>query len=431
MKKSLKLESLLHLEQLNQRLGFLIEEGKRVQNEEKIRPDSPFFAVVVLGESKGEKVYISDDFFPLDLINQGESASAETKQSQKKPKSKFGEKQSSKVLSNFKLDEAGSFVEEEINLKKREVLIELSKQSVLSTAVEDFEFKSFGVIDKEKQPFILFIKSLGDNKQWIAFLKKDKIFFKLQFDFLKDGKKDRNKEIFVINKDGQLFFHTKSSRIFKILGKRSPVRRFLEKLSQEQTSKKLYLKSHKRSGNKSLYYFQKWNKGDLLFVSKETYALPFLVWAENYYLAMVILFLIFCFLFTFFWLKFFHLVSAYNFLKRAILLFDKTGLLPVTDVPKNPLLYFYSNRRLFLNQREQENQNETVETRSLNFKDIVRQELEKLKSKYPRLVVREEFDSDVKIFGFERFLRVIIHELLLNALESMGGIKRTKIGYIS
>lgn len=393
LKKSLKLESFSYLEQLNKRLDFLIREGERVQSEEKLPSDSPFFAFVVLSNlPQGEKVYVVESQIPLNITDQKQNVSVAKKQ--------FEEK------SHF-------------DLEKKKTLIELSRKAAVEPAVEGFWFKSLQATE-QKQSFIVFIKSLGKNKRWIAFLKEDKKFFKL---WPKEAK-HKGREVFVINGQGKLFFHTKE----KTLAKESSVWKSLKKISKKPFSKGKYLESHRKSGDKNMYYLQKWGKGDLFLISKAKFSLPFFAWRDDSYLiALGVCFLIFCLFFSFFCLKLFRLLSAYDFLKKAILSFDKTNLFPIIDIPKNPLLYFYRNRSMFLNKKEEMDKNDKTKLASVNFQEIIRQELEKLKSKFPKLIVREEFDFDVKLFGFERFLRAIVHELLLNALESMGGSKEQKL----
>lgn len=408
LKKSLKLESLLYLEWLDKQLDLLIKEGERIQSEEKILPDSPFFALVILHPSQEEKVYISED-----QIQKQEASLA---------------KEHTEKESSFKLENKDNPVDgkpSQLEWEKRKTFVELAKKVVMEPVVEGFWFKSLKTIG-QKQAFFVFVKSLDESGKWVAFLKKDKDFFKLQTFFTTD-KKYKNREVFIINSQGRLFFHTKKSKIFKILTRKSPVWKSLKELSEKKFSKEKYIKLYNKSGNQKIYYLQKWGKGDLFLISKVNLSRLFFTWGDSYLVVLSVCFFIFCLVFVFFCARLFRLVSAYNFLKQAIVSFDRTNVFPVADIPKNPLLYFYNNRRLFLNKRNKENQSENIEWKSLNFQELIKQELEKLKSRFPRLVVKEEFDFDVKLFGFERFLRVIVHELLLNALESMGGIKEPKL----
>ena len=405
LKKTIKLESLLYLEQLNEKLGFLIKEGERIQREEKILSDSPFFALVVNDKSKAElettieakKIYIAEDQFPLNIINQKQGASAVEKQTEEQ--------------SGFELE-------------KRKTLIELSKKASLKLSAKSFWFKSLKVVG-QKQPLIAFIKPLDEDTQWIAFLKEDKGFFKLLTAFPKK-KTDKNKEVFAMNSQGQLFFHTKASKILKHLSKKSPLWTSFEKRLKKPSEKDRYIQSHQRAGKKEMYYLHKWD-GNLFLISKTDFSLPFFYFGELSFQGRNFCFLIFFLVFVFFFVKLFSLISAYNFLKFAFLSFGRTEVFPSTDNLKNPLLYFYNNRQVFFNQREMEEEEEQEEKRSLNFREIIVQETEKLKLKFPNLSVNTKFDFDVKVFGFERFLRNIIQELLLNALEAMGGLKEPRI----
>ena len=408
LKKVLKLENFLYLEHLNKQLDFLIEEGERIQNEEKILSNSPFFALVVLNSSLEEKVYISED----QIQNQDTSA---VKEHTEKESSFESEKKENPI------DEKKIHFERE----KRKTLIELSSGAAIEHTVEGFWFKSLKAVG-QKQAFFVLLKSLNGDSQWVAFFRKDKEFFTLP-PISTTGKKYKDMEVFIINGQGRLFFHNKESKIFKTLTEKSPVLKLLRELSEQPASKSKYLTLHRKAGGKTIYYLQKWGKGDLFLVSKVNLFQPFFVWEDSYLMVLSVCFFIFCLFFIFFCIRFSRLISAYNFLKQAILSFDKINLFPVENIPKNPLLYFYGNRRLFLNKRKKEDQENKIESRNLNFQELIKQELEKLKSKFPRLVVKEEFDFDVKLFGFERFLRTIVHELLLNALESMGGLKEPKL----
>ena len=415
LKRTLKLESLLYLEQLNKKLDFLIAEGKRIQKGEKILSDSPFLALVVLDPSQEEKTYIAEDRLKPDIMNQKQEASAAEEQTEKK--------------SSLTLEKKGNPVDEiqiDLEQEKRKAFIKFSKEAIIDTVDRGFWFQSLKAVG-QKQSVIAFVSSLdGGDRQWVAFLKKDKKFFNLPSSFVQ-GRKDKNKEVFVINSQGRLFFHINHQKIFKNLTKKSPVWKFLGELSKQPVLKGKYLTLHKKGGDKNLFYIKKWDNGNLFFISKAEFFFPLFVFGDSYLLVSSVCFFICFLLAVFFFLKLFRFVSAYNFLKQAILSFDKSNLFPVTDVPKNPLLYFYSNRRLFLNKRREENQDSKIESKSLNFQGLVRQELEKLKSRFPRLVVKEEFDFDIKLFGFEKFLRSIVHELLLNALESMGGLEEPKL----
>ena len=402
LKELVQRDSLLSLKQLNKKLDFLIKETQQIQDQEKIPPESPFFAFVFVNQSQAEKIYMAEDDFHLSVTNQQGSQNTIPQENK----------------SSFR-----SSLEKEI--------IELARGASSQAISKSFQIKILHAEGK-KQPFILFIAPLDKNKQWLAFLKKDKKFFKLP-NFASKSKKAKNIEIFAVNSQGRIVFHNKNSKMFKLLSKKSSIWKSLQKLSKEQSSRGSYIKWRKKTGYKEMYYFQKWDEGDMFLVTKMNWSPPpfvlsFLFSKDSYFIGWIIGFVIFCLFFIFFCFRLVSLVSAYQFLKRAFLYFGKTGCFPSVDTLRNPLLYFYDNRRLFFDKTKNEKQdNEETKSRSLNFQEIVRQELEKLKSKFPRLIVRKEFDFDVKVFGFERFLRALVHELLWNALEAMGGLKEPKL----
>ncbi|MCZ0932448.1 MAG: HAMP domain-containing sensor histidine kinase, partial [Oligoflexia bacterium] len=125
------------------------------------------------------------------------------------------------------------------------------------------------------------------------------------------------------------------------------------------------------------------------------------------------------------WLNVSSLYSAYVFLKSSLVSFSKNGLFPLPQF-KSPLLYFYNNRLAVLNKKKPSNKLEN-QPESKTFQGLIRDEISQLKKRFPNLAVTEDFQSNVKIFGSERFLQTVIHELLLNALESMGAKKKQEV----
>jgi len=431
LKQSVKLDSLLSLEQLYKKLSFLIKERARIQIEGEINPDSPFFALVLSDSLKPEKkVYIAKDQILLSSTNEGQiplfSQEPNGKKSEAETKSKKA----------FK---------DQAFLEMEKTLIKLSQIDSSSEHFEDFQFQILKV-EGEKRFFILFTQFDNQGgKLWAGFLKGNRDFFKLTF-MDSQNKEGKSRELFVLNLQRRVLFHNKNSRLFKRLSKKSPLWDSLEELSQNQSLKGNYLKTHKVKKYR-LYYLQKWNRGNLFLITQQElsssfFALPFFsseffssffnspfFLSKNvYFIGWGVGFAVFCLFFILFFLKYSSLVSSYRFLRLAFLSVSKTGVFPPVSSTKNPLLYFYNNRRLFLNNWLEENQNsQTKPSESLNFQEVVKQEVEKLKNKYPRLVIQEEFGFDVKIFGFEKFARFIVRELLINALEAMGGLQKPKL----
>ena len=434
LKKTVKLNSFSYLEQLNQKLKFLTNEVQQIQSQENILLDSPFFALVVTHKSKKEQdvYFIEHQLGELlfktqnDETQNNKTQNNETQndnnkndktQNDRKKIQTEEKKQNSLKLKN-NLD-----VSNNLALEKSKILIELSQKASSQVGRRGFYFQNLKTA-KQNQALVLFVKPLGKDRQGVAFLKENKKFFKLPSTA---SSKNKNQEIFVIDRQGRIFFHTEPSQIFKTLSKKSPVWKSFEDLLKNPSRKSKYLTPTRKAEDKSFYYLHKWDKTKMVFVNETDFLLNLFSYKDFYFFILGFCLFFFFLAFTFFCFRFFSFVSAYNFLKRAFLSFDKTGLFPTSDSPKNSLLYFYNNRQVFLNKRNKENQNEKRESKSLSFQEIIKQELEKLKSKYPRLLVEEKFDFDVKVFSFDRFLRTIVYELLLNALEAMGGSKELKL----
>ena len=293
---------------------------------------------------------------------------------------------------------------------------------------------------KAQQSLVVFIQQLEEGKAFIAFLRTN--FFTLpltqQLD-KKNLKKLRPLNRFVINLQGEVFFHTKSSLLFKSLPAASPLHKSLIEFSQKNFTKGRYLKS--RVKNKPRYYLQKWpGVEDMILVSQvyasPVYTLPaytsmayglgfFSLFLNHKFFWLGFLFLSFMCLLLLFCFKLFYLLSAYRFLKQAVIGFQQSFVFPPLGKSKNPLLYFYNNRHLFLNQKAFKDP--VKKTSQATFKDLICEELDKLKAKYPYIKAKGYYPFDVKVFQFEGFLRNIIKELLLNALQAMGAQKPAPI----
>lgn len=373
LKKTIKLDSLLYSKQLDRKLNFLIKEAQKIEYQKQISPRSPFFVFAI---SKPFAVYVDEQLIP--------------------------------------------------SPDKKNILAELSKLTSSPALSEGFQLKKLKTF-KNNQEFVIFVKAFDKNKRWLVFLKDNKSFFKLSSPTIKD-KKFQSKEFFAVNTQGQVFFRDKGFKFFKKLSSKPSVWKSLKELSKNQSLKGRYLKPSKKTGSNEMYYLQKWDEGGLFLITKINFFSSILLSESFYWIICFSLLAGFFILFIWLCFKFFSCVSAYQFLKMAFLSFTKTGVFPPTSNSKNPLLYFYNNRQVFLKDKNKEDpNNKKSESISLNLREIIKQELEKLKSKFPRMLVKEEYNFDVKVFGFEKFLRVIIRELLLNALEAMGGSREAKI----
>lgn len=374
-KKSVKLDNLSLLQSLNKKLIFLSEEAQKIQDQNNISSGSPFLTLVVFHQSKVQQIYKVDNLSVLNL-------------------------------------------EAQKDIEQR--LVELSQQAIGQSSFSKFNFTY--VKNFRKTPLVAFIKSDHLEQQWVAFLRSDKKIFQLPLSF----SQGRDREAFVIDQTGRIFLHNKLGSIFKILSPDFPVLVSLEKPLKKDGFGGRYLKSSKKKKHRQIYYFQKWNQEDLFLVTRIGYSNPFFLLEDFYNIIWILICVAFVLFFTLFCAKTFLLVSSYKFLKMAFLSFFKAGVFPPTS-SYNPLLYFYNNRHGLLSWRQAEEQEQDKQDVSLNFTEVIQQECKKLKSKFPNLFVEEKYEYDVKVFGFENFLRSLIREILLNGLEAMGGVKELKL----
>lgn len=405
LKRNIKLESLLYLDQLHKQFDFWRKEKEQIIKEDFISSDSPFFALILFSSSQEETVYITEDTFPLQN-QKGEKAP---------PKGK------ALPQSDLKKTAFADY-SDEAKTEKRDILIQFSKEIRDKGLPEGFLLKSVKIKEME-QPLVL-IRVLEKGKEWIGFFKFHSEFFQFSLDFL-NVKNNSKKEFFVINPQGQVFFHSRESMIFKKISKKSRLWESLSLLLKQKTDKGKYIKLHKKRGKEEIYYLQHWGKGGMLLIAKTGFFLPFFVDSLMVWVVCLAIFLLFFLLLS---VKFFSLVSAYRFLKYAFLSFGKTKVLPSASSSNNSLLYFYTNRQLFFNQKyKEEDVFQQKETQNLTFQNIVNREIQKIQSEVANLYVNKKYVYDTKIFGFERFLRTIVHELLLNAVESMGSLRKLRL----
>ncbi len=392
LKQSVKSQSLSLSILLNKKKNFLIAEAQKIQKERKIGKNSPFFALLISHSSRKERAYIAGDFWPSHFPEQ-----IEEKASQKMKNSKRRAK---------KLKKRKAFLIQ----KTRAFVSQNHLDSLTESPPPDFPFY-FGTIKREelKAPIAFFAYSISEGELKMAFLRPDKSFFVLPKGFS------------AINAKGQYLFHSNSSQIFKIIPKKSPLRDYLKPNSKKSSSNgRLYLFS-KKTGD--LHQLKKWEEGNLFLVVKKQ--APSILWLEERraFKAFFICFALVCLSLVLSCFKLFPLVSAYQFLKKAFLSFSSERIFPSAQSLKNPWLYFYNNRRPFLKVEAEADVNRD----DLSFQDLIQREWDRLKLKFPQIESKEDFDFDIKLFGFEKFLRLIIRELLKNAIEAMGGMERPKI----
>ena len=278
-----------------------------------------------------------------------------------------------------------------------------NKQKFLSQGKIYFEKMKW----KGKSYHLLF--QVAESQIVVAFLKKS--YFKL------DQMKPQAKALFSsFNKNQDRFFYNTNLRDSSKL---------INTFFKDSSSKYITRKSKK---NQTLYYLQEWKGTNLLFVAKKERPLNFFTaFIEKEWsflllmsLALFLLLLLFFILYS----KLSILFQAYSFLKTALLSYSETGSFP-EDSSKNSLLSFYRNRQEILNQITK--QDSRLQEEEIQLQELIKQEIKKIKAKYPNLILHEDFQTDIKMFGFQNFFRTIFNELLLNAIESMGAVKEQKI----
>ena len=290
-------------------------------------------------------------------------------------------------------------------------LLDLENKSLfLSSNIFHFEKMKW----KNKQHSIL-IKS-DSSRLIIVFLKKSHL------------KKLQKKLIAVsfaaFNENQDFFFYSIKPQD---LGKKNSFK-FINSFLKDSSSKYITVKS-KNKKKHFFYYLQEWKGTNLLFiVKKDIYPDFFDFLMSEKQITYLILFFALAILAFFIFLSYSKtalIVKAYSFLKTAFISFSETGQFPKAS-SKNPLLFFYRNRQELLNELEKQD-DEPKTKRNIQLKELIKQELQKLKSSQPNLIIKEVFQTDIRLFGFERFLKIIVRELLLNAVESMGAMKEQKI----
>ena len=240
-------------------------------------------------------------------------------------------------------------------------------------------------------------------------------------------------EAFLINKWGQLVFHTNPRRAHEAMPLKSSL---LKSIKARKGEGSWFLKIKKKDGKRELFYIKKWPGRESFLAAKQSRG-PFvfqgsrwlLEWGGAHGLAALLIFLMAS-------LTARPLAGAYSYMKSAFIHIGKTGRLPpFQEKSKNPFLSFYGNWRILVSQwlsdrkkssaAEPSKPAEADETAS--FQSLARGLAEKLKPKYPGLEMKESFRSDVRLWGFEHSMKMILRELFLNAIEAMGGSQSQKI----
>ena len=194
----------------------------------------------------------------------------------------------------------------------------------------------------------------------------------------------------------------------------------------ENSSPKYITRKSKKT--QTFYYLQNWEGTNLLFISQKKIHLSFFTAFidkdRNLLFLVILFFLVFIFLFFIGYRKIFLFSKAYSFLKQSLINYSETGDFS-EDKSNNSFLSFYRNRQEVLNDVKEQHLQKKEEP--LQLQEFIHKEIKKIKDKYPQLIVNEDFQTDLKMFGFQSFFRTIFKELLFNAIESMGMMKTQKI----
>lgn len=293
---------------------------------------------------------------------------------------------------------------------------------------EDFRFDVLS-LGRNKKNIIIFKEIFllnSKTKNIVIGLLKEEPFFR----FIPSLVREQEKRTLILNSQGRIVFHSEPQHIFKILKQDSSLRRTIQNLTQrDQTD--LVLKTHKKQDFRELSYVQKWDRGQLFLVTQRVWSQPFLAVNSWVFQWMTFCLIVFLLIFVGTAITVSPIFSAYSFLKSFIIHFASTGKGLVSyDKIKNPFLYFYKNRiekfKSF-NHLNLGSKDLNPPPQSGTFQTVLQDEVNKLKLKYQGLSVEEQLDSNIKLWNFESFMRTLLHELLLNAIESMGASDHQKV----
>ena len=261
-------------------------------------------------------------------------------------------------------------------------------------------------IKTQDNQFLMIFYSKLENNIIAVFLKKN---------FFKERQKTKAFSFITLNKNQDFFFYNhKKSALHKPLP-----------ISFTNPKPKFFTIQSNKKSLRSLYYIQTLNKTNLMLLTQKTepFSSFYSLFLKNLIIYLLALILMLGVVLWLLFNKVMSLTDSYLFLKKAFVSFAETGSFPLWET-KNPLLFFYKNRKMILKQSEEEQQNDKS---AHQLQSVIKEELKKLQARFPQLSIKEDYQTDVKMFGFERFLRTILSELFANALESMGSLKDQKI----
>ena len=219
----------------------------------------------------------------------------------------------------------------------------------------------------------------------------------------------------VFNQDGQSLFTEKGNR-FLILPKM-----FKKKLaSSKQTSSYFQIPNKNSSHYSWFFYVKQWRETNLFFVSRARIKQALLNWTSLSETWLIFSLLISLFILSTCLLFITPLYQAYTKLKESFIHLAKYGEIPrYLGESHNPFLHFYNNWNLLIQRRSQSSSKEDTKDNQ-NFDELLLEQEVALKKTYPYFLIKKDLNYDTRFFDFTPTLKKIVHELLLNAIQSMG-----------
>ncbi|MCY4322047.1 MAG: hypothetical protein OXC37_06580, partial [Bdellovibrionaceae bacterium] len=314
LKKTIKLDSFVILNKLNKKLDFFIDSIEQIKLKESLSANHPFLKLITLQKSKIEKIYLN-------------------------PSAK-------------------------VEIKAIELQKIIDSNFSLSTSAKNLKIQFKKIKYKDKSYIILIYLSDKDTKDIVFF--KDSKPFKLS-----PLKKGNIHFITVTNKNKFIFYETKLKKYH-----REKILESFFKNNKTSNSKYITIKAKKKSPSQ-IYYLNKWTNTNLYLISflENSNDISNIFFPNlKYQWILTLIFILFCISLFLFWFYLSSLISAYSFLKSALISFSKNGNLPLPPNSKNFLLYFYNNRISFLNKKKENKLEEKIENKS--FTKIIKNALE-------------------------------------------------------
>ena len=191
-----------------------------------------------------------------------------------------------------------------------------------------------------------------------------------------------------------------------------------------------FVKINKKDKKDSvLFFIKQWKDSDIFLLASESIRTSVLVQSPLSLIWIGICILFALLVFSLLLLVIQPLFSAYKSLQSAFVYLGKTGVAPSwLDSSRNSFLQFYKNWRFLLYKKQKRDRKDLpLDERNKTFRDVVEEEISKIKEKFPRVSVNWNIQSDINLWNFSYFMKRICREVILNAIEAMGGNKEQQI----